>query len=145
MRLLLLTGLTTIALSAHATTPLYCPQSITCQINTKGTVDSCNGIPEGWFVSGTMASTSATFLPGQYSFNFSSAQSYSNASSNCNYVTKSKDTTAELIAILSNENWVATQSVENQWQVGNPETYCYAAGLWYDQINDSTACPFIQK
>jgi hypothetical protein len=130
-----------ISTTANAANSAYCPAAISCQVNASGSASTCSGMPDGWRVS-VNASNGVQFLEGEYVFNFSAAQSYPNSASNCNYVTKSKDTTATLIVTLSNSNWQAAPG-DNKWQTSGQTTYCYAPGLWYDKINDASACPFV--
>jgi hypothetical protein len=131
-----------ITTTANATDSAYCPAAISCQVNASGLTHTCNGMPDGWRVT-VNTSNGVQFLEGEYVFNFSAAQSYPNAASNCNYVTKSKDTTATLIVTLSNDSWKAAAPGLNQWKTSGQATYCYAPGLWYDKINDASACPFV--
>lgn len=132
--------LSSLAFSAQADNIQYCPQQITCVLNAGGGID-CPAMPTGWHVTGTAAS-GGNFLPGTYKFDFSFAQSFSSAESNCNYVTKSNDTNSKLIVLFSNGSWKAADVTTSKWIKTAEQTYCYSAGLFYSKVNDAMGCPF---
>ncbi len=124
---------------------LYCPQKILCQVNSQNNITSCSPLPSGWAVSAT-STNGVKFKPGEYTMRFSAAQSYA-SSANCNYAVTSQDTNGAMVAVLSNNTWTAKPKSENnnQWKAAGYGYYCFAEGLWYDKINDASACPFVER
>ncbi len=137
------------SLPMFAASANFCPQQITCNVTIIKDHNSanCPVLPGSWSISAVMTSGSI-FNPGSYQFSFSQAQSFpsTSTSSNCTYITKSKDTTAEIALTISSPSWIATTTIANKWQNGiQVEKYCFHDGMWYDKINNASACPFVTR
>lgn len=123
---------------------VYCPQQITCHVNSGGGITGCSNLPSGWQSFATITN-GVNFREGDYVMSFSFATVTDNVSASCYYVVNSTDTYGVMIDGAAG-NWRANTTVANKWQRNdyNHYYYCYASGLWYDTINDASGCPFDQ-